>query len=303
MSSETNIATAGVIYSELILSLYPILIQGINTSLYTQYISRFLVYPLSAIFIGGFSDFWKAWGTSTAIYQSISLGLLNLVHVGASYIAFANLIPGLAISLFYLYPIFNVIAGNIFFSEKLSPYIGAILLLAFIGTILIAYSASSVSASKDKPDKKQEQVDVKIILGILAALVAALTETMIFVFVKFHPQNSPFYAIHNLYPAGLIFLLASGFLGNWSSPVNIDSSYKNWAALIGFNTLLGFTGYSSRFYSMPRLSSAIFSILSFVGVLASFLWGLLFLGKTPTTGGFVGGLLIAASIFLLRVTV
>ena len=134
-------------------------------------------------------------------------------------------------------------------------------------------------------------------------MAAALTETIIFVFVKYHPQNTPFYAIHNLYPAGLFFLIGSGILGGWKPPVNIDTSIKNWGTLIGFNALLGFTGYSSRFYSMPRLSSAIFSILSFVGVLASFLWGLLFLGKKPSMGGFIGGLLIASSIFLLRVTV
>jgi drug/metabolite transporter (DMT)-like permease len=295
MISETGLATAGVIYSELILSLYPILIQGIDTSLFTQYVSRFLIYPLCAILIGGFGDFWKAWGNTSAAYQSIGLGLLNLIHVVTSYIAFANLLPGLAISLFYLYPIFNIIAGNLFFNEKLSPYIGAILVLAFIGTILIATSANENTNAKDG------KINTPV-AGILAALVAALTETMIFIFVKYHPQNSPFYAIHNLYPAGLLFLLGSGFIGQWKPPVNIDTSIKNWGALIGFNAILGFTGYSSRFFSMPRLSSAIFSILSFIGVLASFLWGLLFLGKKPTMGGFIGGLLIASSIFLLRVT-
>jgi drug/metabolite transporter (DMT)-like permease len=261
-------------------------------------------------------DFWRAWGNSRSIYQSIGLGLLNLVHVGTSYIAFANLIPGLAISLFYLYPIFNIIAGNIFFNEKLSPYIGTILVLAFIGTILIATSADTDNTNKAVEGAVEETkagIDTiegyvgkgtrtGTIIGILAALAAALTETMIFVFIKYHPHNSPFYAIHNLYPAGLLFLLGSGLIGQWKSPVNIDTSYKNWGALIGFNALLGFTGYSSRFFSMPRLSSAIFSILSFVGVLASFLWGLLFLGKKSTMGGFVGGLLIASSIFLLRVT-
>jgi len=149
MISETGLATAGVIYSELILSLYPILIQGIDTSLFTQYVSRFLIYPLCAILIGGFGDFWKAWGNTSAAYQSIGLGLLNLIHVGTSYIAFANLLPGLAISLFYLYPIFNIIAGNLFFNEKLSPYIGAILVLAFIGTILIATSANENINAKD----------------------------------------------------------------------------------------------------------------------------------------------------------
>ena len=96
MIPKIGLATAGVIYSELILSLYPILIQGIDTSLFTQYVSRFLVYPLCAILVGGLGDFWKAWGDSTAIFQSIGLGLLNLVHVGTSYVAFANLIPGLA---------------------------------------------------------------------------------------------------------------------------------------------------------------------------------------------------------------
>lgn len=294
-----GLPTLGVLYSELILSLYPILIKSVPTTLFSQYFVRFLVFPVLGLLLGGSRDLLKAWGTWEAAGQSIFLGGINLAHIGCSYYAFANLLPGIAISLFYLYPIFNIIAGWAIFGEKLSRWIIPILILAFIGTILVAQSARDSQAESEGFIEKNVFTNIT---AILAAIGAALTETAIFVFVKKYPRESPFYAVESLYPAGLAALLASSLLNKNQPPTMIDFNPGNLAWLFGFNALLGFTGYISRFYSMPRLSSSIFSVLSFVGVLASFLWGILFLGQRPTAGGLTGGLMIAAAIFLLRVT-
>jgi drug/metabolite transporter (DMT)-like permease len=296
-TSQQILPTLGVLYSEVILSLYPILIKSVPTSLFSQYFARFLVFPALAILVGGVGDFWKAWGEPGAALQSTLLGGLNLAHIGCSYYAFANLLPGVAVSLFYLYPIFNIIAGRIFFGERLSSWIVPILVLAFVGTVLVAGAAGAADSQAGNPPQPGTTW-----LAIAAAIGAALTETAIFVFVKKYPRESPFYAVQSLYPAGLAALGLASFFNNNKAPFNLDFTAKNWKWLLGFNALLGFTGYTSRFYSMPRLSSAIFSILSFVGVLASFLWGIVFLGQAPTLGGLIGGLLIASTIFLLRIS-
>ncbi|NBR61590.1 MAG: DMT family transporter [Actinobacteria bacterium] len=289
--------TLGVLYSEVILSLYPILIKTVPTNLFSQYLARFLVFPALAIVVGGLGDFWKAWGNPAAALQSILLGGLNLAHIGCSYYAFANLLPGVAVSLFYLYPIFNILAGRLFFGEKLTSWVIPILGLAFLGTVLLAQSAMDTQDSPGTGTGTGTNF-----LAIAAAIGAALTETAIFVFVKMYPRESPYYAVQSLYPTGLAALGLASILNKNQAPFNLDFSMKNWKWLLGFNALLGFTGYTSRFYSMPRLSSAIFSILSFVGVLASFLWGVVFLGQKPTQGGLIGGMLIAFAIFLLRTT-
>jgi drug/metabolite transporter (DMT)-like permease len=294
--------TLGVLYSEMILSLYPILIKTVPTTLFSQYLARFLVFPVLALFVAGWGDFSKAWGTRNAALQSVMLGGLNLAHIGCSYYAFANLLPGVAVSLFYLYPIFNIIAGWAIFGEKISKWILPIIVVAFIGTVLVATSARAATVATAETAATKNENWWVYWLAIAAAIGAALTETGIFVFVKTYPLESPFYAIQSLYPAGLGALLLANLLNKNQTPTQLDFTPSNWLRLLGFNALLGFTGYTSRFFSMPRLSAAIFSVLSFVGVLASFLWGVLFLGQAPTAGGLLGGIMIAAAIFLLRIT-
>jgi drug/metabolite transporter (DMT)-like permease len=80
----------------------------------------------------------------------------------------------------------------------------------------------------------------------------------------------------------------------------VDISGINWAKLIGFNALLGFTGYIARFYSIPKIPVLLFSLLSFFGVAFGYLWGNLFTLDVPTNKALLGSGLIAGSIAILR---
>ena len=55
--SLTPHPTLAVLYSELVLSLYPILIKTVNTNIYTQILARFMVFPALALTFGPLSDF------------------------------------------------------------------------------------------------------------------------------------------------------------------------------------------------------------------------------------------------------
>ena len=103
-----------VLASEAILSLYPILIRTLPTTLMTQWLARFLVFPVLAYAL---SSAQEVPSLSTLLSRPSTLlgGLLNLVHIGASYVSFSLLPAGTALSLFYTYPLFNVIAGWLFF--------------------------------------------------------------------------------------------------------------------------------------------------------------------------------------------
>lgn len=281
-------ASLGVVYSEIILSLYPILIKTVPTNLFTQNFFRFLTYPFLALCFGGIGDLYDAWGSWDAAIQSIIGGILNLAHVGISYYAFAHLLPGIAISLFYLYPVFNVLAGGLVFGEKISYYIIPILVLACVGTGLLAVEAGKDGAA----------TATATATGIVAAILAAVTETMIYIFVRMYPTKTPFFAIQKLYPLGLLILAI--IAGNGEIGGQLDLNWNTVLKLLGFNAILGFTGYISRFYSIPRLSATLFSVLSYIGVIASFIWGTVFLGKRPSVGGLSGGLMIATAIYLLR---
>lgn len=282
--------TLSVIYGELVLSLYPILLKNVNTNLFTQTLARFLVFPVLALVFGTTNDFTSIWGSPYEAFVGILHGILNLGHVIVSYISFKELPAGSAISLFYLYPIINVIIGAIAFNETFPIHTIILLFISLIGTYLIA------SSNLDKNDPSKHK---KTIIGIVMALLAAVTESIIFFFVRSNTDasKSPFYTVNHLYPAGLALLL---FYGIKSHKNILDMNLMTWAKLLGFNALLGFTGYIARFYSIPKISTLLFSMLSFVGVISAYIWGSIFADEKITPKGITGGLMIASAIGIMR---
>ena len=281
--------TLSVLYSELVLSLYPILIKSVNTNIFTQVLARFIVFPALALAFGSSYDFKAIWGNPYEGFVAILHNLLNMGHIAVSYISFKNLPVGSAISLFYTFPIFNIIAGALMFGDSLSFFSLLVILIAFYGVYLIATSR------RETKDKVEED---KYKMGVVMGILAAITETMIFIFIRSNTdaQASPFYTVNHLYPFGLALLAAYGIFNKNI----IDTSSLNWAKLLGFNALLGFTGYVARFYSIPRIPTIVFCLLSFIGVAFGYLWGILFTKDEPTLKGVIGGLLIASSIGVLR---
>ena len=133
--------SALVLLSEGVLSLYPILIKTIPTTLATQWFARFLTFPLLAFLVAPSKDIPRSWSITTLL-----AGLLNLIHIGTSYLSCSLLPAGIALSLFYLYPLFNVLAGKIFFGEPLTPLMMILLLVASVGVSLLSEGAASALA-------------------------------------------------------------------------------------------------------------------------------------------------------------
>jgi drug/metabolite transporter (DMT)-like permease len=279
-------ATLSVLYSELVLSLYPILIKVVDTNIYTQLLSRFLVFPFLA-FMGGIIYHYPLWDSTHDVLSGILMNIVNMVHVGVGYIAFKDLPAGTAISLLYMYPIFNVIAGVLLFGESISFLSVILILVAFGGAYLIATS---------HPEDKKE--DDTYHTGVIMGILAAFTESLIFIFIRSNKraQQSPFYAVSQLYPFGLLALIGYGLFHTNA----VDTTPINWFYLIGFNALLGFTGHVARFYGISNVPTIVFALLSFIGVIGGYVWGLLFTNDNPTLQAVLGGGCIAGSIAMLR---
>lgn len=276
-------ATASIVLaSEAALALYPILIKTVPTNLGTQLLSRLLVYSGLAYFLASESDIAMTWGTIPGVFRSTFLGALTLLHIGSSYYAFQELPAGVSMSLFYTYPLWNLLGAAIGFGESFDLSQLLLVLLGFVGVVLIA-----VGNRDPDPEKKKDPYNWK---GLLAALAAALTESAMYFAVRTAQRPSPFYAVLELYPAALLFLLP--LLWYFKQP--IDKRPTAWARMLSFNTLVGFLGYCLRFYAIPRISTFAFSLLSFVGVVASFVWGYLFLYERPSWITLSGGGLVAA---------
>jgi drug/metabolite transporter (DMT)-like permease len=271
-------ANAGIVIgSEVVLALYPLLIKLVPTNLWTQLLARFLVYTVLAGFLADWSDIRDTWLTASGASSSLLFGSLTLVHVFFSYFAFSRLPSGEAMSLFYTYPIWNLIGASFLFGEGFSYLHVILLLVSLVGVYFVT--------KKDEKDKNP--LDWK---GILAGLGAALTESLMYFVVRTKSPN-PFYSILQLYPGGLVPLIAGIFLQKPS--ISMENSV--WLPLILFNAIVGFSGYSLRFYAVPKVKTIVFSLLSFFGVLASFGWGYLFAQETVSHSALFGALLIAGA--------
>jgi len=222
-------------------------------------------------------------------------GLLNLGHIAVSYKAFSELSPGNAMAIFYTYPIWNILGAWILLGEVIPMESVPWMLMALIGMILVAHPEKGTILDLEKP------------LGTLCALLAALSETAIYFYFKLMKEKEGgFKGLFELYGGAGLWMLPALVLGQMgSNPLGleipkIDFSWKVWLPMIMFNLFLGFTGYSLRVNAIPYVSTAVFSMLSFFGVVAAYLFGYLFNGEKPSTKGAIGALMITvANVVLL----
>jgi drug/metabolite transporter (DMT)-like permease len=291
--NTTTLATATTLVAEIALALHPILIKQVGVGLPTQLIARLGIYTVLGTALSGPKDRQASWGSWSASSKSVLYGLMNLVHIGTSYLSYQHLPAGSALALFYLYPFFNILAGVLFLGDSFDTALIIPLVIAFIGVLLISkYTKPGGSDSNRAHDKDPKNVP----LGIGASVISALTETMIFLIAKTGEEPTAWLPILKLYPAafgGLLAILAATG-SEWKTSV------QNWVPLVLFNVFIGFLGYSLRFWSIPRLPTAIFSLLTFVGIAAAYMWGLLYAEEKPSLGALGGAGCIAAALAVLR---
>ncbi len=290
---DQQFATITTIIAEIALALHPILIKQVGVNLPTQLLARLGTYSI----LGGlFSEpidrklSWGSWSTAT---KSLGFGLMNLIHIGSSYLSYQHLPAGSALALFYTYPFFNILAGVLFLGDSLNLKILPLMALAFLGVVLISkYTKDGNGEDHESPHKEKKN----IVIGIVASLISAITETLIFLVAKTGEEPSAWLPILKLYPGALLGLLT--YLG--ASGASINTEFKNWLPLLLFNIFIGFLGYSLRFFSIPRLPTAIFSILTFIGVAAGYVWGLVYAQEVPSLGALTGAGLITGALGILR---
>ena len=282
-----------ILTSEVILASYPILIKAVPTNLWTQIVSRMMVYGALA-FTVLLTDFKQL--TSVAPTSLAGGGLLNLLHIATSYKAFADLPAGNAMAIFYAYPVWNLLGAWLLLGEKVPiesmPWLG----LAIIGMILVA-----------QPDlSKFSSLTLEKPFATLCAVLSGMTESAIYFFFKMmKKEEGTFKGMFELYGGSFMWMLpvimGSSF-GGLSSLPKIDFSWKVWLPMILFNAFVGFTGYAMRFAAIPMVSTLIFSALNFVGIVAAYLFGYLFQGEKPSFTAALGAfaIIVANGVLLSK---
>ena len=163
-----GIQEALVLFSEIVLSGYPLLIKLVDASVFFQVGLRMAVFTGMAALAALTTGIALPTIGSLLTGETAAVGILNLLHVTGSYVGFEQLAGGNAMALFYTYPVMNILGAAWVLGEHIPfsslPWIG----VALAGTI--ALSAPTVSNWTA--------------VGVIGALLAALTETGIYLWFK-----------------------------------------------------------------------------------------------------------------------
>lgn len=283
MPVATTVYESLVLLSEVILSAYPILIKRVDASVFAQTGVRMGTFAGLAALVGALTGAPLAAGATTG--SVLGSGLLNLLHVGASYSAFEALPAGNAMALFYTYPIWNLLGAAAAFGETVPPTSLPWILLALAGSVLLAQPGLGGWSA----------------FGVIAALLAALTETGIYLWFRATTtaeESQPWTNMFRMYGgSGLLWALLA-LLGIFTVGKVGGGAVTT---MVIFNALVGFLGYALRFYMIPKVSTVAFSMLSFFGVVAAYMFGWFFMGEVPTgVQGLGAAAIIVANAFLLR---
>lgn len=284
-----------VIISEVVLSAYPLLIKLGNASVIFQVGIRMFVFASMAL-LAGFITGNPLTAATFFTTETVATGALNLLHVAASYVGFDQLAGGNAMALFYTYPVMNMIGAALAFGERIPresiPWMG----VALAGAIALAQPSSSNWTA----------------IGVIAALIAALTETGIYLWFRTKKADNkksdePWTKMAQMYgSSGIMWCVAAvaalltGVIG--SSVFKVSG--KNLGAIMLFNTIVGFAGYALRFYMIPKVSTVVFSVLSFFGIISAYALGWIFTGEVPSLIQAAGAaaIIVANSVLITKDT-
>ena len=288
--------------SESLLSLYPIILKKIDVSIINQIWTRMFSYLIiSALFIN--REFIKKYLlTRTAIIFSV----INFIHVVFSYIGFKLLDSGVALSIFFTFPIMILIIETRKFNLHYLIIIFGLFLLSFNNKNKIS------STEEDEPNEKNDiqnntQNKKNTIIGIVTMLLAAFMEALIFFCVKKIPtQNSWNHMFIAYLPATLLFTIY--FIYYYYKNILYENIkeikhkfHRITIVLILINCIIGTIGYFLRFYTAYRLNAYLYSILSYFGIITGYIYGY-YIAKQDITWNKVVGtiIIIISSIFILK---
>jgi drug/metabolite transporter (DMT)-like permease len=284
-----------LVAAESILALTPVAIKLTQLDPISQIWSRVLSSAALGYAVAGSGD--RAverdqWGGAAA------LGYANLLHVASSYESFRNLPAGQAMALLYTYPLWNLVFNAVFDKVPITAREYGLMSVAAIGSVVLNLDPGK--AAPTPLGRKASQP-----WGIFMGLVMALTESTMHVLLRILGWKNPAKSVWvvNGVAAGWLGLF-QGFQSLWHGSADSwglqSGTWTDAAALTAFHGFTMFSGYWLRFYAVPRLSVTTYSILSYAGLLASYLFGMFFLGERPGWMSVVGAVMILISGILLQ---
>lgn len=232
---------------------------------------------------------------------SVALGFTNLVHISSSYESFRHLPAGQAMSLLYTYPLWNLVLMGLFGGERIPVRNYLFMGLATVGSFLLNMDPGIAA-----PTALVKEANVG--WGIFMGLLMALSESSMVVILKIlgwrDPAKSVFVVNSSSSILLALFLVAKELMdhsaGATTSIIKTGATWWDAVGLTAFHSITMFSGYWLRYYAVPRLSTVTYAILSYAGLIASYLFGILFLKEVPGWISVGGAALIVLSGLALQ---
>jgi drug/metabolite transporter (DMT)-like permease len=283
---------------QIFISLYPIIIKRSDATIPQQLAGRFSVYSLLPILLGGIPVLRDTFGTSALAGKTLAAGAVNILHVTESYKSFQLLPAGIAYTILYTYPFWNLIGARLLFGETIPVAAIPLFFLAFIGTLLIIGGSQQMMVKSSAAAEPEKKTRPQTIRGLIAAVTGAITETLLYLIVRGSEFDSPLKNIARLYMGAAAILGLSAAV----TPGRLAEVAATPPEVPLFNGLIGFTSMSALVWAAKKLPAYIYSMIAFVGLVASYIWGMVFAEEVPSLIAIAGSAIIALSVWLLPTT-
>jgi drug/metabolite transporter (DMT)-like permease len=269
---------ASKLLSESLLSLYPIFVKKIGISMPLQMWTRLIAYvAISLIFID-----WAFIKANIFSPESLALALVNLSHIYFSYEGFLNLESGVSFAIFNTYPLMILLLSGVAWDNA---YIFVLIALAFF-----------IYANHVDQQSVKNKEDTDFVYGLGMILLAALTEAFIYFLIRRVKTTNHWNHVFISYLLGAIIMTGYVFMQK-------DFTFlKNIRVLAatGLNGFIGSVGYFLRFFASYRLDAGIYSVLSYFGIIMSYVYGALFNNETLSIWKILGTVSIFISKALIK---
>lgn len=274
-------AVGSIVGAETIMALTPVVIKQTPLDPISAIWTRILPSAFLGYLIGGRTL------TSSEIPSGIALGHINLLHVLSSYEAFRNLPAGQAMSLFYTYPLWILLFSSFILGDSIRQNEYIFIGIAAVGSLLLNMDPGKTTTSLDRKPQFS--------WGVSMAFTAAITEALMYTILRGLGWRDASKSVWVVNASAAVWLglvqMVSAMTDKIESPV-LTGSILDTMWLSAFHSFSTFAGYWLRFYAVPRLSSVTYAVLSYSGIVASYLFGLLILGEKPGWISLLGACLI-----------
>jgi len=267
--------------SESLLSFYPAMTKFIKFPVINQLWARLFIYSIiSFIFMNKNIAFQKMFS-----FIGILLAIITVFHVWTSYVGFKNLESGVSYSIFYLYPLFIILfSGNPFKLYYILP---------LLGVFILTYPEWKINGISNQNN---------FIIGIIAIFSSMISEVWIYFIVKKIGINNKWNVLFISYFLPAILVSSVLALKGKLIPQNIyqNGTNKYLILLLAGNAIIGALGYFLRFYTIDKLSSELYGVLSYFGIIMAYIYGWIINKEGLSWQKIIGSLIIILSSIFIR---